>query len=428
MKQKLYFLLIPLLMLTLSSAYGQGIRVGPNDEFSAQTLSLPYAFYNDSFGFAVGYVHGVVGRPQKQATLLATAMAGTKGSAMGFLVGRDLQMPRVERLFMDPILSVGYFKDNDAYVNGNPDFPDERAGSNDSDKDDFVQGDGWDNFFRLRFKYLLPMGSGREQIIATFKITDGLLESGGTGGSSLNPLKSGRSYLEMRPFYRSQQIDGDDVDETIKTNGLDFSVFWDNRDFYANPSRGFGLRGKLSRDFGWFNSSDSWTNAEGEFDCYIPFQWGNWLRQGVIALDYWTSYSPTWDEQPGGRIENRPPAYTGSTLGGPWRMRGFPSQRFNDKAAVYYSAELRVIPRWNPFEHWDWIQKYVGIRWLQFVPFVEIGRVAPEWSFSRLHSDMKWDAGFGIRAWAKGIVARIDTAVSEEDFKIQMMIAQPFQF
>ena len=428
MKQKLYFLLIPLLMLTLSSAYGQGIRVGPNDEFSAQTLSLPYAFYNDSFGFAVGYVHGVVGRPQKQATLLATAMAGTKGSAMGFLVGRDLQMPRVERLFMDPILSVGYFKDNDAYVNGNPDFPDERAGSNDSDKDDFVQGDGWDNFFRLRFKYLLPMGSGREQIIATFKITDGLLESGGTGGSSLNPLKSGRSYLEMRPFYRSQQIDGDDVDETIKTNGLDFSVFWDNRDFYANPSRGFGLRGKLSRDFGWFNSSDSWTNAEGEFDCYIPFQWGNWLRQGVIALDYWTSYSPTWDEQPGGRIENRPPAYTGSTLGGPWRMRGFPSQRFNDKAAVYYSAELRVIPRWNPFEHWDWIQKYVGIRWLQFVPFVEIGRVAPEWSFSRLHSDMKWGAGFGIRAWAKGIVARIDTAVSEEDFKIQMMIAQPFQF
>ena len=109
-------------------------------------------------------------------------------------------------------------------------------------------------------------------------------------------------------------------------------------------------------------------------------------------------------------------------------MRGYPAQRFNDKAAVYYAAELRLIPRWNPFKRWDWLQKYVGILWLQFVPFLEIGRVAPEWSFNRLHTDMKWNAGLGIRAWAKGIVARIDTAYSDEGFEVQMMISQPFQF
>jgi len=181
------------------------------------TLSLPYAFYNESFGFAVGYVYGVVGRPQQQATLLATAIAGSKGSAMGFLVGRDLQMPRVDRLFMDPIVSVGYFKDSEAFIDGNPDFPDQRAGSNDSDADNYVKGNGWDNFFRLEFKYLLPIGNGRDQIIATYKIKDGLLESGATGGTSLNPFKSGKTYLETHPFYRSQQIDGDDVDETTKT-------------------------------------------------------------------------------------------------------------------------------------------------------------------------------------------------------------------
>jgi hypothetical protein len=188
------------------------------------------------------------------------------------------------------------------------------------------------------------------------------------------------------------------------------------------------MRGKLSRDFGLFDSTNSWTNLEGELDGYIPFRLGSWLRQGVIALDYWTSYSPTWDQQSDGTIDNRPPAYTGPTLGGLWRMRGYPSQRFNDKAAVYYSAELRMIPRWNPFLHWDWIQKYVGIQWLQFVPFVEIGRVAPVWSFHRLHTDMKWDAGVGIRAWAKGIVARIDTAYSDEGFGVQMMVSQPSQF
>jgi len=45
-----------------------------------------------------------------------------------------------------------------------------------------------------------------------------------------------------------------------------------------------------------------------------------------------------------------------------------------------------------------------------------------------LHSDMKWDLGFGVRAMAKGLVVRIDTAVSDEGLQVQMMVSQPFQF
>jgi hypothetical protein len=41
---------------------------------------------------------------------------------------------------------------------------------------------------------------------------------------------------------------------------------------------------------------------------------------------------------------------------------------------------------------------------------------------------MKWNAGFGLRAMAQGIVIRIDTAVSGEGVGVQMMIGQPFQF
>ena len=222
MRQIAFAIFFLFVLLTSVSSFGQGVRVGPDGEASKQTLSLPYAFYNENFGFAAGYVYGVVGQPQKQSTLLATVMAGSKGSAMGFLVGRDIQMPRVERLFFDPIVQVGYFKDTESYINGNPHFPDERAGSNDSDEDNFVEGNGWDNFFRLTFKYLLPIGNGKDQIIGTYKIDQGLIKSGATGGTSVNPLASGKSYLELRPFYRSQQIDGDDVDETNKTNGLDF--------------------------------------------------------------------------------------------------------------------------------------------------------------------------------------------------------------
>jgi hypothetical protein len=427
MKKCLTLLLTFLVFFAGRTVFAQSVRVGPDGEFSQQTLSLPYAFYNESFGFAGGYVYGKVGSPQKQATILATAVVGTQGG-MGFLVGKDIQMPLIKRLFLDPIASVGYFSDNASYVDGNPDFPNERAGSNDSDEDNYVEGDGWDNFFRLRFKYLLPIGNGRDEIISTIKMKDGLPISEPKGGTSLNPFKSGRSYLELRPFYRSQQIDGKDLDTKTKTNGADFSLFWDNRDFDANPSKGFGFRGKVSRDFGWADSSDSYTNLEGELDLYLPLKMGNWLRQGVLALNHWTSYSPTWDKQSDGKVSNRPPAYVGATLGGLWRMRGFPTQRFNDRAATYYAAELRLIPEWNPFNNWPRVQKYVGIKWLQFVPFVEIGRVAPEWSFSRLHSDMKWDAGLGVRAFAQGIVIRIDSAYSNEGVGVQMMIAQPFQF
>jgi hypothetical protein len=70
----------------------------------------------------------------------------------------------------------------------------------------------------------------------------------------------------------------------------------------------------------------------------------------VIAPDYRTSYPPTWGEQPDRKIKNRRLANSGSTLGGLWRMHGYPSQRFIDKTAESYPAELRLIPRWNPFK------------------------------------------------------------------------------
>ena len=72
--------------------------------------------------------------------------------------------------------------------------------------------------------------------------------------------------------------------------------------------------------------------------------------------------------------------------------------------------------------------KKIGVEWLQFVPFVEVGRVAPNWNLKDLHRDMKWDAGLGLRVRAKGLVARIDVAGSDEGVGVAMMVSQPFQF
>jgi hypothetical protein len=30
--------------------------------------------------------------------------------------------------------------------------------------------------------------------------------------------------------------------------------------------------------------------------------------------------------------------------------------------------------------------------------------MAPDWELDELHRDMKWDLGFGLRAWVKGLV------------------------
>lgn len=109
-------------------------------------------------------------------------------------------------------------------------------------------------------------------------------------------------------------------------------------------------------------------------------------------------------------------------------MRGFPTQRFSDQSAIYYSAELRLMPDWNPFDAWPEIQKLVGVDWLQIVPFIEVGRVAPSYDLANLHSSMQIDGGIGLRAFAKGFVIRADAAASHETFALQMMISQPFQF
>lgn len=107
--------------------------------------------------------------------LLGAAMVGSQGSGMVTVIGQNLQIPGNERMFLDPVIQIGYFSDAEAYIDGNPQFAGQRSGSNSSDEDNFVEGDGFDNFFRLNFKYVLPIGTGRDEIITTYKVDRGLL-------------------------------------------------------------------------------------------------------------------------------------------------------------------------------------------------------------------------------------------------------------
>ena len=414
------------------SAYAQIMLVTPEKGFEKKVLKIPYAFYNESYGAAAGFVYGVTGAPQKQAVFIATGVAGTEGSFSLFLVERNIQLPLLKRLFVDTDIALSKFGDLRVYTDGNPDFPDERAGSNESDKDNYIEGDGADNYVRLKLKYLLPIGHGKDEIIPTQVLEKGLLSSGAVGATSWNPLASGRTYLEMRLYARDQKVESDYLtDDEDKTRAIELSVFRDNTDFPLNPSKGSTVRLRFTRDWGGFDSTAPWTVLDGEYSQYFPLVETETFRQRVIALGFWTADVLTWDDyhrEDGKAIFHRPPTYAGASLGGIFRMRGYPSARFSDKASIYYAAEYRMIPKWNPFDGIAWVKKYLEIAWWQWVPFVEVGRVAPTWSFKELHSDMKYDIGLGIRVMAKELVVRVDTAVSEEEFGVQMMIGHPFQF
>ena len=123
MNKQIIFFFVPLLFFSWQTALGQNVYVGPEKEFQQKKLQVPYAFYSDFFDTAVGFVYGVTGYPQKQSTLLTTAMAGSNGSFMVFLLGRDIHLPFLERLFLDPVVSVGSFKELQSYADGNPFFP-----------------------------------------------------------------------------------------------------------------------------------------------------------------------------------------------------------------------------------------------------------------------------------------------------------------
>ena len=107
---------------------------------------------------------------------------------MGFFMGQDIKPFRSERLYFDPIVSIGYFENTDAYVDGNPDFPGERAGSHDSDADNFITGEGGDSYYRLRFKYLLPIGSGRDRIQPAYQFNEGILTGGASGADGVESV------------------------------------------------------------------------------------------------------------------------------------------------------------------------------------------------------------------------------------------------
>jgi hypothetical protein len=340
------------------------------------------------------------------------------------------------RFFIDSFALADHFTDQRFYLGQNVDPNKPRAGSNDSDPENYVTGISNEVTLTAALKYRLPIGSIKDDPVAVYHLYQGLLESGPQGGETWNPMTSGQTTVSGKFFYTYRDLsefvfnerENDPIDELLfaKTNGLEFWLEYDNTDFPRNPTRGSRQLLKVTSDFGWGESRDSWTVLEADFSKH--FNLGpstNWFRQKSLALNFWTSNTPDWEENADGSISHQPPPNYGSSLGGYDRMRAYPSGRFHDKSAVYYSAELRFIPQTQPLRDLP-LLNYFEIDWWQLVPFIEAGRVSDEYNGDLFFKDLKVDAGIGLRFMTFRSVVRLDWAVSEEGSSVWAMIQQPF--
>jgi len=187
-------------------------------------------------------------------------LGSTKDAFASYIQFKDFQLPIYKRIFFDLRGSAGRYHDLRVYEVGNPNFLNSAAaGTNDSNDDNYIEGTGWNNWVELEIKYLLPVGSSRGNPVKTYVLERGLLVSGATGGDLYNPFKSGRTFVKLKLFYHERWYEIDEANTRIYTNGIDLKLEHDNRDFPDNPAQGSLQSLAIQRDFGWFNSDESWT-------------------------------------------------------------------------------------------------------------------------------------------------------------------------
>lgn len=262
-----------------------------------EAIILPYAFSTESMGTTFGVGGGVKGFGQEQLWLGATAFTSVDG-ANSLMVGMwDLRMPGFDRLYISMIGSSGYYPRQRAYAEYPGTFSDIRAGSNDSDPENYVEDSGHKNWFEVSLEYVLPMGAADKNPMVTYHLKDGILVSKPSGGKKWNPLESGVTVLvaQQRNMYQSYETEQGEIDGVI--HPVDFGLLYDNTDYGPNPS--FGSRQYIGSTHGieWGNATEEWRFFEFEANKYFSFSESATARQRVLALNIWTGYSPTWDEE-----------------------------------------------------------------------------------------------------------------------------------
>jgi len=396
-----------------------------------ESLILPYLFSTESMGLNLGIGGMLSGYYQDQMTIGGTVFGGEVSEAVGGGVW-NFKLPRTERFYLSVYGMLGYYPDQRAYA-GSGIIPTPGSiplpGSNDSINTQYLEADGASNWFDIKLEYTLPIGATADKGLVEYKLKNGLLISPPSGGEVWNPWESGATVIVLRQFnrYQSFEFEEGDLDGTV--HAIELGLLYDNTDFSINPSTGSSQYFSISHDAAWLDSDHEWTFINLDMSKYFSFGESEYAHQRILALNFWTGYSPSWSleyAEDGSRlVTDNAPYNEAATLGGFYRMRGFDQNRFHDKAVIYGSAEYRYTLKSNPVEDVNWL-KFLKLDWFQLVGFVEAGRVGAEYSADELLTDMKFDFGVSLRALTAGLVVRADIAHSNEGTNTWVMVDHPF--
>ena len=425
------FILLTIIALTLNAATTQE-DINDNNK-SKFWMALPYVASTQSTGLVGGIVGIWSGYGQEQMNYVATVFYGAntkiegiidtdkEANSFGMAFGINNYKPSFSnRLFISLLGSYAYYPNQALYIDG----------KNDSSNEDVLRTQGYNNWYQLSFNYALPFGEYKNESTLNYLLDRGMpvgREKFGGGA----PFITGTTNLLFTPFYNKWTADKLTNDPQWTALGIKLKLKHDNTDYLSNPARGYAFDIQYSQDFGEIASSQSWNAMEASYTQYVELPNASWMRHNVIALNVWSAYSPSWETDQyyknATQINaHRPPPWEGARLGGHTRMRGYSANRFSDKSAIYYGAEYRFTPDFNPLNKKDNTWMPVGIDWFQAVLFAEAGRVAPEYSLRELHKDMKYDVGFSIRALAAKVPVRFELGVGDEGPTMYLMIKQTF--
>lgn len=404
-------------------------------------IMLPYLFYSETTGPAGGIGAVVQGLLQPQTTLVLTGFGGleqdvtvngeetTESFKGGMFLFDNFKIPFTDRVFFSALGFWSKIPKKNFYFDS----------SHDSKESDGFESPGTNNLIMGTFTYVFPWGEGGENPEGHHEIKDGFaMNREGYGGGM--PFVTGHTSLGLNLFYQHRTIDNyvgvlggtsTDVPEKWDSTGVRVFLSHDNTDFKDNPSRGYSLFLQYTKDFGEYESLQSWDYLEFKASQYFELDTFSFTQQNVLALNFWTAYSFSWenDNEILPSIDaHQPPMWEGATLGGFTRMRGYDSGRFADKAAIYATAEYRMILNYNPVKEGlfgEWIARNIPLDWFQVVGFVEAGRVHDSYD-SELLSDMKYDAGLSLRSMAAKLPIRFDIAYGDEGVQTWVMVKHPF--
>ncbi|MCU7835646.1 MAG: hypothetical protein KZQ83_10410 [gamma proteobacterium symbiont of Taylorina sp.] len=263
--------IVLLLLSSVSLADSLDVLQGHEDELPDKII--PYAFYNDTTDAAIAGAFVAQGYIQPQVNIVTNAFYSSNSSHNFFYLLQDLQLPFNECIFVDVIGFKSEWGIINSYRDGNLNFPDERAVSNDSHEDNFIESEGSDALFRLDFRYLLPIGHAKNTSIHKYVVEkNGLLVSGSeSGGDKWNPLESGRTFVNFQFFDREQDLEDNQNNKTkLQTTASSLGLDYDNTDYWRNPT--YGSRQSITVTHDWGSNhevGEEWTTIEAEYSKFF---------------------------------------------------------------------------------------------------------------------------------------------------------------